>query len=136
MGVDVHESCDRVLAFAFEEAARRGCALRAVHGWKMPPAYTYVPFFDPDDERDIGRGMTHMVDDMLLPWRHKFPDVDVSPGVFTGSAGDHLVRASRGAGLVVVGRRLRRSPLGTHLGSVAHAVLHHAAAPVAVVAHG
>lgn len=135
VGVDIHESCDRVLAFAFEEAARRGCALRAVHGWKMPLAYTYVPFFDPDNEKDIGRSIMHMVDDMLLPWRHKFPDVDIAHSVFTGSAGDHLVRASRGAGLVVVGRHSRRSPLGTHLGSVAHAVLHHAAAPVAVVAH-
>ncbi|MEU7605384.1 universal stress protein [Streptomyces sp. NPDC040724] len=135
VGVDIHESCDRVLAFAFEEAARRNCALRAVHGWKMPAAYTYVPFIDPDDERDIGRSITRMVDDLLLTWRHKFPDVDVSPSVRMGSAGDHLVRASQGAGLVVVGRHLRRSPLGTHLGSVAHAVLHHAAAPVAVVAH-
>lgn len=76
-----------------------------------------------------------MVDDMLLPWRHKFPDVRVTTSVFTGSAGGRLVHACRGAGLVVVGRHLRRSPLGVHLGPVTHAVLHHAAAPVAVVAH-
>ncbi|MFJ7587524.1 universal stress protein [Streptomyces sp. NPDC097617] len=135
VGVDIHASCDRVLAFAFEEAARRSCSLRAVHSWKMPPAYMYVPFFDPDNERDISRSVTHMVEDVLLPWRHKFPHVDVSHRVFMGSAGDHLVRASQGAGLVVVGRHLRRSPLGRHLGPIAHAVLHHAAAPVAVVAH-
>ncbi|MER5928747.1 universal stress protein [Streptomyces sp. NPDC002054] len=91
---------------------------------------------DPDNERDIGRSVTRMVDDMLLPWHHKFPDVNVSHNVFMGSAGEHLVRASQGAGLVVVGRHVRRSPLGVHLGSVAHAVLHHAAAPVAVIAHG
>nr|WSX53278.1 universal stress protein [Streptomyces sp. NBC_00974] len=135
VGVDIHGACDRVLTFAFEEAARRDRTLRAVHGWKMPPAYRYVPFFDPDNERDIGRSVTHMVDDALLPWRHRFPDVKATTSVFMGSAGDHLVRASQGAGLVVVGRRARRSPLGTHLGSVTHAVLHHAAAPVAVVAH-
>ncbi|MFJ3921778.1 universal stress protein [Streptomyces sp. NPDC090022] len=136
VGVDIHEAGDRVLAFAFEEAERRGCPLRAVHGWKMPAAYTYVPFFDPENERDIGRSVAHMVDDMLLPWRHKFPEVEVTSNVFMGSAGERLVHASHGAGLVVVGRRLRRSPLGVHLGPVAHAVLHHAAAPVAVVAHG
>ncbi|KOY56960.1 universal stress protein [Streptomyces sp. XY332] len=135
VGVDIHEACDRVLAFAFEEADRRHCPLRAVHGWKMPAAYSYAPFFDPDNERDIGRSVTHMVGDMLLPWQHKFPNVNVSHNVFMGSAGGHLVRASQGAGLVVVGRRVRRSPLGAHLGSVAHAVLHHAAAPVAVIAH-
>ncbi|MFG2616451.1 universal stress protein [Streptomyces sp. NPDC048507] len=135
VGVDIHEACDRVLAFAFDEAARRDCPLRAVHGWKMPAAYSYVPFFDPDNERDVGRSVTHMVGDMLLPWQHKFPDVNVSRNVFTGSAGEHLVKASQGAGLVVVGRRVRHSPLGAHLGAVAHAVLHHAASPVAVIAH-
>lgn len=136
VGVDIHEACDRVLAFAFEEAARRDRPLRAVHGWKLPAAYTYVPFLDPDDERDIARSVTRMVEDVLLPWRHKFPDVSVSHDVRRGSAGEHLVRASQGAGLLVVGGHVRRSPLGAHLGPTAHAVLHHAAAPVAVIAHG
>ncbi|MCF3178636.1 universal stress protein [Streptomyces polychromogenes] len=135
VGLDIHEACDRVLAFAFEEADRRRCPLRAVHGWKMPAAYTYVPFADPGNERDISRSISHMVDDTLLPWRHKFPEVAVSQTVFRGPAAERLVPAGQGAQLVVVGRRLRRSPLGMHLGSVAHAVLHHAAAPVAVIAH-
>ncbi|WP_438309529.1 universal stress protein [Streptomyces sp. HUAS TT3] len=135
VGVDIHEACDRVLAFVFEEATRRGCPLRAVHGWKMPPAYSYVPLFDPDNEREIGQSVSHMVDDLLLPWRHKFPGVDVTQSVFRGSAAERIVSASQGAGLVVVGRRLRRSPLGAHVGPVAHAVLHHASAPVAVIAH-
>ncbi len=135
VGVDIHETADRVLAFAFEEADRRGCALRAVHGWKLPAAYAYVPFFDPDNEREIGRIVTQMLDDMLLPWRHKFPSVNVTHKAFMGSAGHQLVRAAAGADLVVVGRHLRRSPLGAHLGAVAHAVLHHSAAPVAVIAH-
>ncbi|MFI8340924.1 hypothetical protein ACIF8W_12690 [Streptomyces sp. NPDC085639] len=29
-----------------------------MHGWKMPPASSYVPFVDPDNERDIGRSVT------------------------------------------------------------------------------
>ncbi|MGW7456342.1 universal stress protein [Streptomyces sp. NPDC054797] len=136
LGVDIHEAADRVLAFAFEEAARRGCALRAVHGWKMPSMYQYAPFFDPEDEREVGWSVTQMLDDMLLPWRHKFPSVSVTHQAFMGPASRQLVQAAAGADLVVVGRHLRRSPLGAHLGSVAHAVLHHAAAPVAVIAHG
>ncbi|PWK65197.1 nucleotide-binding universal stress UspA family protein [Streptomyces sp. CG 926] len=135
VGVDIHQAGDRVLTFAFEEARRRNCRLRAVHGWKLPSAYAYAPFFDPDNERDIGRSVTRMVDDMLSPWRHEFPEVEVTLNVAMGSAGEQLVKASQEAGLVVVGRHLRRSPLGVHLGPVAHAVLHHAAAPVAVVAH-
>ncbi|WP_328924016.1 universal stress protein [Streptomyces sp. NBC_00190] len=135
VGVDIHEAADRVLSFAFEEADRRGCALRAVHGWKLPAAYAYAPFFDPDDEREIGRSVMRMLDDMLLPWRRKFPEVSVTHHAFMGSAGGQLVMAATGADLVVVGRRHRQSPLGSHLGRVAHAVLHHAVAPVAVVAH-
>ncbi|WP_330300672.1 universal stress protein [Streptomyces sp. NBC_00503] len=135
LGVDIHEAADKVLAFAFEEAARRGCALRAVHGWKMPSMYQYAPFFDPENEREVGWSVTQMLDDMLLPWRHKFPSVSVTHQAFMGPAGRQLVQAAAGADLVVVGRHLRRSPLGAHLGSVAHAVLHHAAAPVAVIAH-
>lgn len=34
-----------------------------------------------------------------------------------------------------VGRRVRRSPVGTRIGSVGHAALHHAPCPVAVVPH-
>ncbi|WP_328863767.1 universal stress protein [Streptomyces virginiae] len=135
VGVDIHEAAYHVLSFAFEEASRRGCPLRAVHGWKLPAAYEYVPFFDPDNEREIGASVTRMLDDMLLPWRHEFPSVNVTTRAFVGSAGRELVQAAAGADLVVVGRRARRSPLGGHLGSVAHAVLHHCPEPVAVIAH-
>ncbi|MFH8642376.1 universal stress protein [Streptomyces goshikiensis] len=135
LGLDIHEAADKVLAFAFEEADRRGCALRAVHGWKMPGFYQYAPFFDPENEREVGRSVTVMLDDMLMPWRHKFPSVSVTHEAFEGHAGEQLVQAAASADLVVVGRHLRHSPLGAHLGSVAHAVLHHSAAPVAVVAH-
>ncbi|MFE1228501.1 universal stress protein [Streptomyces sp. NPDC058745] len=34
-----------------------------------------------------------------------------------------------------MGRRARRSTLGAHIGSVAHAVLHHSPVPVALVPH-
>ncbi|MET9854515.1 universal stress protein [Streptomyces sp. NPDC006450] len=135
VGLDIHEATDRVLSFAFEEADRRGCTLRAVHGWKLPAAYAYVPFADPANERDIGRSVTQMLEDTLRPWRHKFPAVEVTHQAFMGSAGGQLVMAAAGADLVVVGRHLRRSPLGAHVGPVAHAVLHHAAAPVVVIAH-
>ncbi|MET8509236.1 universal stress protein [Streptomyces sp. NPDC004787] len=44
-----------------------------------------------------------------------------------------LVEASQNAQLVIVGRRSRKVPLGAHLGHVAHAVIHHSPAPVAVI---
>ncbi|MGW3659706.1 universal stress protein [Streptomyces sp. NPDC005151] len=135
VGVDIHEAPDKVLAFAFEEAARHGCALRAVHGWTLPPAYRFLPFLDSDSEREAGRKAMQMLADLLLPWRHRFPAVSVSRTAFMGPASSQLVHAAAGADLLVIGRHLRHSPLGAHLGPVAHAVLHHAAAPVAVIAH-
>ncbi|MCX4776588.1 universal stress protein [Streptomyces sp. NBC_01264] len=135
VGVDIHQSCDRVLAFAFEEASRRDCALRAVHGWKLPPASGYSPVLKASVAREVDHTVAEMLDDMLMPWRMKFPDVRLEEQTFIGSAGRELVQATTGADLVVIGRRIRRSPMGTHLGPIAHAVLHHTAAPVAVLAH-
>uniref|UniRef100_UPI0037D9C254 universal stress protein n=1 Tax=Streptomyces sp. C11-1 TaxID=3444503 RepID=UPI0037D9C254 len=48
-------------------------------------------------------------------------------------AATQLVDSGREAGLTVVGRRVRGSSLGTRIGPVAHAVLHHARTPVVVV---
>ncbi|NYV77289.1 universal stress protein, partial [Streptomyces sp. UH6] len=61
--------------------------------------------------------------------------VRVSEVSRTGGAADHLLDAAAAASLVVVGRRVRRGTLGIHIGPVAHAVMHHATVPVAVVAH-
>ncbi|MGC5005384.1 universal stress protein [Streptomyces sp. DT203] len=135
VGVDIHDAPDKVLAFAFEEAALRSCALRAIHSWQLPRAYRSFPDVDPDNEREARRNVTQMLDELLRPWRRTFPSVSADQVALMGPAGPHLVQASAGADLVVVGRHLRRSPLGAHLGPVAHAVLHHAAAPVAVIAH-
>nr|WP_315986916.1 universal stress protein [Streptomyces sp. me109] len=71
----------------------------------------------------------------LRPWCDKFPEVTVVENVTEGRAADELISASAGAALVVVGRRMRASRLGTHLGPVTHAALHHAPCPVAVVPH-
>ncbi|MFE7389074.1 universal stress protein [Streptomyces sp. NPDC057582] len=48
-----------------------------------------------------------------------------------GKGDSHLAEASRDASLVMVGRRERRLSIGAAIGPVTHAVLHHAAAPIA-----
>jgi nucleotide-binding universal stress UspA family protein len=57
----------------------------------------------------------------------------VTEHVEMGSAGEVLLSLSAGARLTVVGRRAHRSAIGSRLGSVADAVIHHAPSPVAVV---
>ncbi len=163
LGLDTAHPAEAVLAFAFEEAARRTTALRAVHGRPLPPyvafglpgdpepyleayggAYpeTHAPPYDSrydspyaEPYAEPGRQAAAHLAEVLRPWEQRFPAVETVADSRPGSPADHLVDASRDASLVVVGRRIRRSPFGIHIGPVAHAVLHHATAPVAVVAH-
>ena len=135
LGLDPADPDDSVIGFAFDEATRRSAVLRVLYGWNLPPYYTYGLAADPDYHNEIIREQSAALAEALRPWRQKYPDVDVVEESRSGSAGNHLVDASRDASLVVVGRRIRRGPVGLHIGPVTHAVLHHAAAPVAVVAH-
>ncbi|MFF2701505.1 universal stress protein [Streptomyces cyaneofuscatus] len=133
LGVDIEQPCDPLLAFAFGEAARRDEELRIVHSWSPSPAYGYTAILDPGVGSGLGRKATEGLAEMVRPWRSKFPAVRVTEQAVVGPAAAALVDASRSAGLLVVGRRSRRSPVGPHLGHVAHAVIHHSPAPVAVV---
>ncbi|MFD5257551.1 universal stress protein [Streptomyces bobili] len=135
LGLDVEKPDDSVLAFAFEEAARRDTALHVVHAWTLAPYYVYSLPAAPEIGAELGRQEAAALAGLLRPWRAKYPDVEVVEISRTGTAADRVLDASREASLVVVGRRIRRSPFGTHIGPVAHAVLHHSTAPVAVVAH-
>ncbi|MCH0565790.1 MULTISPECIES: universal stress protein [unclassified Streptomyces] len=136
LGFDTDSPDDAVTAFAFEEAARRNTALRVVHAWNLPPYYVYGLSADAGFHDEVIREKTDQLTEALRRWRKEYPSVEVVEVSRPGSAAQQLVDASRGASLVVVGRKIRRGWLGTHIGSVAHAVLHHATAPVAVVAHG
>ncbi|MFF1561524.1 universal stress protein [Streptomyces sp. NPDC058279] len=134
-GVDTEGPCDAILSFAFDEASRRGCVLRVLHSWTPPPILGYGFDLGPSVQEEIGHGIATAVDEMIRSWCEKYPSVDVTPEVRIGQSAIQLVDASKGAALVVVGKRIRRSAYGTHIGAIAHAVLHHAAAPVAVIAH-
>ncbi|MDI9885016.1 universal stress protein [Streptomyces sp. HNM0645] len=135
VGVDIHETTDAVLAFAFEEAARRGCGVRAVHGWSLPFAFSYAPGLDPGVRQEVADGIAGAVAERLRPWRGLYPSVKAEERVLVGAPAEQVLYEAADAELVVVGRRIRRAPVGGHLGHVAHAVLHHATAPVAVIAH-
>lgn len=136
LGLDLTRPCDEVIEYAFATAAARGAALRVVHGWDTPLVYGYDPAaVDPGHGVAMGLREASALTDALRPWRGKFPQVDVKEQCVVGRAADHLVDASKDASLLVVGRRVRRAAIGAHIGPVTHAVLHHAAAPVAVVPH-
>ncbi|MEU6394682.1 universal stress protein [Streptomyces sp. NPDC046939] len=131
--VDLRESCDGVLAFAFDEAARRGTVLRAEHIWhpSIHTPHTSVPRAHAEAQEAGEAALT----DLLRPWQEKYPTVPVRAAVVRARTSHEIVHTAEGAGLLVVGRRPRHTGLGPHTGPVTHAVIHHVACPVAVVPH-
>ncbi|MGW2747404.1 universal stress protein [Streptomyces sp. NPDC001450] len=135
LGLDTDDPDDTLLEFAFDAAARREASLRVVHGWPEPPTSFYRFPGDAELYDSLERRQAAALFEVLRPWRQKFPGVEVIEASRCGSAAQILVNSSRDASLAVVGRRIRTSHLGAHIGHVTHAALHHISAPVAVVAH-
>ncbi|MEU5218445.1 universal stress protein [Streptomyces sp. NPDC020807] len=137
IGLDVSAAAsDELLAFGFAAADRYGCGLRVVHRWAVPALYGpdmlgALPLLLTEVAEDTRRAL----DEALAPWTEKFPDVAVERDCRQGRPAQDLMELSHDARLVVVGRKVRRARLGTHIGAVTHAVLHHCLAPVAVVPH-
>ncbi|MFJ7068260.1 universal stress protein [Streptomyces sp. NPDC101115] len=131
------EDSAAVLGFAFQEAAARGAAVRAVRAWSLPPVFAYSPgsMLLADEAGGLEPFERKALAEALAPWRTRFPDVPVTEHVEIGSAGQVLLSTASDARLLVVGRRTGRASVGTRIGSVAHAALHHAPCPVAVVPH-
>ncbi|WP_435060274.1 universal stress protein [Streptomyces sp. bgisy060] len=135
VALKLHGPCDDLLAFAFEAAAGRDVPLRVVHGRSLP-LHAHTPWgADHQVTKEIAEEARKQLDQVLLPWREKFPDVEPVSAVRLESPAEAVVRAAGGAELLVVGRRKHRPPLAPRLGPVAHAALHHARCPVAVVPH-
>ncbi|MFF1650429.1 universal stress protein [Streptomyces sp. NPDC058240] len=135
VALKLHGPCDHLLEFAFTTAAARGVPLRAVHGQSLPVA-AYTPWgVDHDVAEEIAQDARKQLDQILRPWRDKFPHVEVDDGIVLESPAKAVVGAAQGAGLLVVGRRKHHAAPASHLGSVAQAAIHHARCPVAVVPH-
>jgi nucleotide-binding universal stress UspA family protein len=136
VGLSLHGPCDALLEFAFDSAARRGVALRAVHGRNLPaPAYTRGGLVDPYLSGEITKEAQRELTDALRPWREKFPEVRVVDSLRIESPAKAVVRGGTGAGLLVVGRREKRSALVPRVGNVLAAAVHHAPCPVVIVPH-
>jgi nucleotide-binding universal stress UspA family protein len=133
VGVDGPPAGDATLAFAFEEAALRGARLRAVHVWSDPGTGLggMTPLvYDPEQ---VAEEQTHRLNEVLGPWRDKYPEVQVVTEVVHGRPVRILAGVSARADLLVVGTRGLGGFTGLMLGSVSHGLLHHAHCPLAVV---
>jgi nucleotide-binding universal stress UspA family protein len=137
LGLDTARPCDDLIEFAFATAGRRDACLRVIHAYRTPTAYTVDDTSAPTPAPELLAARERALVAALRPWCDKFPAVPVVESVVQERAATALVRAATGAGLLVVGRRIRDGHLGVgpRTGPVTHAVLHHAGCPVAVVPH-
>ncbi|MGG7569343.1 universal stress protein [Streptomyces sirii] len=135
VGVSLNGPCDPLLAFAFDAAVSRGLPLQAVHGRALP-VHAYAPWgVDPDVAAEVAKEADGELRDAIRPWRERFPDVPVELTVLPESPTRAIVQTAPGAELLAVGRRRHRPLLVPRVGPVAHAAIHHATCPVAVVPH-
>ena len=135
VGVGELDDCDAALAFAFEEAALRKASLRAVHAWHAPQDGTVWAGgrFPPPGLHVAASAAARRLTALMDMWRVKYPEVPVIEDVVQGHPGRALADLSARADLVVIGRHPSHSGL-QGLGSVRHAVLHHAHGAIAIVA--
>ncbi|MFF9479277.1 universal stress protein [Streptomyces sp. NPDC014733] len=132
VGMGLKGPCDALLSFAFDAAARRDLPLHAVHGVALPVT-AYAPWgIDPDAAGQFVKERDEVLRETLRPWRERFPGVEVAVTVRTENPTRALVHSAPGAVLLAVGRRRRRA-FAPRVGPVAHAAMHHAVCPVAVV---
>ncbi len=135
VAVDGSTPSSEAVGFAFEEASLRGVGLTAMHVWEAP--FFELPARGPAPENsfmdEVEQAELRLLSEALAGWREKYPDVEVRQRLVHGEPAQAVAEASPGAELVVVGSRGRGGFRALLLGSVSHAVLHHARCAVAVV---
>jgi nucleotide-binding universal stress UspA family protein len=134
VGVDGSPEGARALGFAFEEASLRGAGIIALHAYNHPtvngPGEMLPTVYDVDQLKDEE---AVVLAEAVAGWCDRYPDVAVNQMLVRDRAVRALVRACEQTACVVVGSRGRGGFLGLVLGSVSHALIHHASCPVAIV---
>jgi nucleotide-binding universal stress UspA family protein len=133
VGVDGSAGCQAAIGFAFEEASWRKARVHAVHTWTHPVSTEpgdMLPLIY--DKESVAADERRLLAESLAGWQEKYPQVGLIKEVGRSRPVPALSRASAGAALLVVGSRGRGGFTGLLLGSVSHAMLHHAQCPVAI----
>ncbi|MGC9541305.1 universal stress protein [Streptomyces sp. UG1] len=126
VGVDGSPQSARAVDFAFEAAALRGAALRALYVWH-PPRLGVL-----DEEATVQEGR-RLLSETVAGRAGARPEVELHQEVVRGHPVEVLSKASEEALGLVVGTRGHGGFTGMLLGSVSQGVLHHAHCPVVTV---
>ncbi|MCX4672378.1 universal stress protein [Streptomyces sp. NBC_01381] len=134
LGVGDTTTSVAAVRFAFREAEARHCTLHAVRAWRCPAHETTDhPLIAEEPARYHRDHAWSMLEDTLRVPASDHPSVYVRHSVVEGPAHKVLADLTAAADLLVLGARRRHDHAGLQLGRVAHALLHHADCPVAVV---
>ncbi|MBC2905795.1 universal stress protein [Streptomyces cupreus] len=128
VGVDGSPQSAAAVDFAFEEAALRGAALRALYVWHPPRLGTL-------DEEAAVQECRRLLTETVTVRAAARPQVELHQEVVRGHPVEVLAKASEHALGLVVGTRGHGGFTGMLLGSVSQGVLHHARCPVITVPH-
>ncbi len=136
VGVDGSDRSAVALAWAADEAGRRGATLVVAHAWIAPyPSVPFGPTVTPRDLVRIADGCGAMVDEMtdvaVAAADHQPPAVEKR--VMENTPRAALMELAEDADLLVIGSRGRGGFAGLLLGSVSQYCVHHAPCAVTVV---
>jgi nucleotide-binding universal stress UspA family protein len=134
VGVDGSDQSLEALEWAAREARFRGMTLEILTTWTYPYGYLMVPVAPEPPTRDaLIEEAKSVLDRMLDKVSIDLSDVKVARHIAEGSAAGCLIDASKGAELLVVGKRGLGGFRGLLLGSVSQQCALHAHCPVVVV---
>jgi nucleotide-binding universal stress UspA family protein len=133
VGADGSESSARALEFACRMAERTHDKIVALRAWQpltvVGDRYGYMPPPSTETMDAAESALGREVEEL----RTTFPDVSIEGEIFYGAAERALSDAADNASMVVVGSRGHHAVGEVLMGSVGHALLHHAHCPVAIV---
>lgn len=128
VGIDGSPVSESATQIAFDEAARRGVDLVALHAWSD----IAVSDFHEHDWSALEGEAQRSLAERLAGWQERYPDVSVHREVVRDRPARKIAERSESAQLVVVGSHGRGGLTGVLLGSVSNAVLHSVRIPVIV----
>ncbi|MFG1694085.1 universal stress protein [Nonomuraea sp. NPDC049309] len=131
-GYDGSEHAQAAMQYAVEQARSRHARLHVVTAWQVPSLSPYGVAYAQLIEQ-IMEEQPRRARELVEPWRTANPDLVMTDEQPCDHPATALIRAAETADLVVVGSRGRGGFASALLGSISHAVLHHATCPVAVV---
>jgi nucleotide-binding universal stress UspA family protein len=134
VGVDGSDSSKAALRWAIRQAKLTGGSVDAVTAWHYPSTYGWAPIADGavDIEGEAKKALTEALNEVS----GLDPEVSVRPQVIEGHPAEVLLRAARGADLLVVGSRGHGGFTSALLGSVSQNCVLHAHCPVLVLRDG